>query len=159
MIEGANNMQLIGRHLIADMYGCRFEILTDTAFLQKAIEATAEQAKLSLVNIHCQEVEGQVPGFALTGFLTNGHIVIHTYPALGYAAIDVFTCDDQTAPTLAANALKAAFKPEKTKVTNIRRGDFNAVKDMKPKVKTHATPLRRVRDTGAKMLKFLSKTK
>jgi S-adenosylmethionine decarboxylase len=91
--------------------------------------------------------------------LTDSHMSVHTYPELGYAALDVFTCGDLSRPDKAVAVFKTILRPEKTKITTIRRGDFGAEKDMKPKVKVSMTPLRRVRSTGAKVLSFLSRAK
>lgn len=98
-------------------------------------------------------------GLTALALLAESHMSIHTYPELGYAALDVFTCGDHTRPDKAVATLKAFLKPEKTKITNIRRGDFGSENDMKPKVKVSMTPLRRVRSTGAKVLHFLSRAK
>ena len=51
-------------------------------------------------------------------------------------------------------AQKAAM--EKTKNTTIKRGDFGSERDMKPRTKTNSGAIRKVRDTGTKVLKFLA---
>ncbi|MPN48318.1 S-adenosylmethionine decarboxylase proenzyme [bioreactor metagenome] len=84
---------------------------------------------------------------------------IHTYPELGYAAIDVFTCGAHSRPDKAVAVLKNFLKPERVKTTNIKRGDFGSEKDMKPKVKISVAPLRRIRNTGARVIKLLSRSK
>lgn len=103
----------------------------------------------------------QLPPQRLTALalLEESHMSVHTYPELGYAAVDVFTCSDHSRPDKSVAVLKQFFKPERMKITNIRRGDFGTERDMKPKVKTSAGPLTRVRSTSAKVLHFLSRTK
>ncbi len=95
-------------------------------------------------------------GITVVALLTDGHLAIHTYPEVGFAAIDIFTCDSHSMPEKALAAIKSALVPEKTKNTLIKRGDFGSERDMKPRTKTHSGPIRKVRDTGTKVLKFLS---
>lgn len=150
-------MRIIGRHLTVDMYGCAFDLLDNTAFIKDALLTAITEANMTLLNYVDYKSEPQ--GLTAMALLTDSHMTIHTYPELGFAAIDVFTCGDHTRPDKAVQTLRRLLKPNKIKTTHIRRGDFGSVSDMKPKIKVSATPLRRVRDTGAKVLKFLSRSK
>lgn len=150
-------MKVIGRHLTVDMYGCSFENLNNLEFIKNAMITAIQEANMTLLDITTYKFDPlRLTALAL---LAESHMSIHTYPELGYAAIDVFTCGDHCRPDKAIAVLKRFLKPEKTKTTNIKRGDFGSVSDMKPKVKVSITPLRRVRDTGAKMLHFLKRSK
>src|SRR5690606_10723787 len=57
--------------------------------------------------------------------ISESHLAIHTWPELGYAAIDVFTCGERVDPWDACNYLIANFKAESTKTTEIERGISN----------------------------------
>lgn len=148
---------IIGRHLTVDMYGCIFESLDDVDFVKESLITAINEGHMTLLNITCHKFEPK--GLTILALLAEGHISIHTYPEMSYTAIDVFTCGDQARPDQAVKILKHCFKPEKTKTTNIKRGDFGSISDMKPKIKVSITPLRRVRDTGAKVFRFLSRSK
>lgn len=87
----------------------------------------------------------------------QGHITIHAYPSLSYAAVDVYVCSTEATPEKAIKTIKKILKPEKTKTTYLRRGDFGTITDMKPRIKTSLAPFRRIRNTGAKMIKFINK--
>lgn len=150
-------MKVIGKHLTVDMYGCSFETLDNLEFIQSAIMTAVRESNMTLLNFSHHKFEPH--GLTVLALLANSHLSIHTYPELGFAALDVFSCGDLSRPDKAIAILKTFLKPEKTKITTIRRGDFGAEKDMKPKVKVSMTPLRRVRSTGAKMLNFLSRAK
>lgn len=150
-------MKLIGKHLTVDMYGCSFEILDNLSFVKDAMLTAVDQANMTLLDFTYHKFQPQ--GLTALALLAESHMSIHTYPELGYAAVDVFTCGEQSRPDKAVAILRHLFKPTKVKTTNIRRGDFGSMSDMKPKVKVHVTPLRRVRDTGAKVFHFLSRTK
>jgi S-adenosylmethionine decarboxylase len=150
-------MKVIGKHLTVDMYGCGFEQLNNLEFIKNAMLAAVSEANMTLLNFTYHKFEPQ--GLTALALLAESHMSIHTYPEMGYAAIDVFTCGDHSRPDLAVQVLNRFLQPEKTKTTNIRRGDFGSVSDMKPKVKVKITPMRRVRDTGAKVFRFLSRSK
>ena len=148
---------IIGRHLTVDMYGCFFESLDNVEFVKETLTTAISEANMTLINFTCHKFEPQ--GLTILALLAEGHISIHTYPKMNYTAIDVFTYGDQSHPEQAVKVLKDSFRPEKLKTTNIKRGDFGSISDMKPKIKISITPMRRVRDTGAKVFRFLSRTK
>ena len=150
-------MKTLGRHLTVDMYGCKFEILNDIDFIKNAMTTAVREANLTMLDLSYYKFEPQ--GLTALALLSESHMSIHTYPELGFAAVDVFTGGDHARPDKAIAVLKTFLKPEKTKTTNIRRGDFGSESDMKPKVKVSIAPFRRVRNTGVRMLKFLSRSK
>lgn len=150
-------MKIIGKHITVDMYGCSFESLDNMDFVKNAMLTAVNEAQMTLLDFTSHKFEPQ--GLTALALLAESHMSIHTYPELGYAAVDVFTCGDHSRPDKAVAILKDFLKPTKVKTTNIRRGDFGSVTDMKPKIKVNANPMRRVRDTGTKMLKLLSRTK
>ena len=150
-------MKVFGKHLTIDMYGCSFDSLNNLEFVKSAIIAAIKEANMTLLELTYYKSQPQ--GLTVLALLENSHISIHTYPELGYAALDIFTCSEFARPDKGVKILKLYFKPEKTKITHIRRGDFGSLSDMKPKTKVSMTPLRRVRSTGQKMLHFLSRAK
>ena len=56
-----------------------------------------------------------------------------------------------------SKAMRSFFKPDKTKTTLLKRGDFTSAKEIKPKVKTHVAPLRKIHNTGAKVIRILAR--
>jgi len=147
----------IGKHITVDMYGCSFASLDNIEFIKNAMLAAIKAANMTLLDFSYHKFEPQ--GLTALALLGESHMSIHTYPELGYAAIDVFTCGEYSHPDKAVRTLKEYLQPDKMKTTNIKRGDFGSVRDMKPKIKVSITPLRRVRSTGAKMLHIFSKVK
>ena len=147
-------MAAIGRHTTADFYGCRREVLNDMDQLQKILSLAIHTADLRMLSIQTYQFSPE--GITVLALLTDGHLGIHTYPEVGFAAIDIFTCDSSSMPEKALAVIKCELVPEKTKNTLIKRGDFGSERDMKPRTKTNSGPIRKVKDTGSKVLKFLS---
>lgn len=148
---------IIGRHLTIDMYGCTLESLDNVDFVKETLLTAVAEANMTLLNFSYHKFEPE--GLTILALLVEGHMSIHTYPKMNYTAVDIFIYGDQSRPEQAVRVLKHCFKPEKIKTTNIKRGDFGSISDMKPKIKISITPMRRVRDTGAKVFRFLSRSK
>ena len=150
-------MAAIGRHTTADFYACRRDALNDMEGLQKAVCQAVAAASLHMHSIQSNQFEPE--GITILALLSDGHLGVHSYPELGFAAVDIFTCDSQSSPEKALAILKAALLPEKTKTTSIKRGDFGSERDMKPRTKTVSGPIRRVKDTSSKVFRFLANKK
>ena len=84
-------MKGIGRHLVLELWGC--ENLNSPETVEKALLDIVEALRLTLLslNVHPFSPIG-VTGVAI---VSESHVVIHTWPELGYAAVDVFTCGEQ----------------------------------------------------------------
>lgn len=150
-------MKILARHLTVDMYGCKTSKLNNSEAIRDTVLKAIEISGMTLLDANIQILEGdQLTALAL---LHEGHISIHTYPLLGYTAVDIFTCSEESRPEKTINALRTLLKPEKTKTTYLKRGDFGSVKDMKPRIKVSVAPLRRIRNTGARMMRLLYKKK
>ena len=96
--------ELAGKHCIQEIYDADPCKLNDEAFIQASLIEAARVANATLLDVRTHLFEPQgVIGFVL---LAESHISIHTWPELGYAAIDVYTCGDTTDPREACNYLR-----------------------------------------------------
>ena len=92
--------------------------------------------------------------------LAEGHFAIHLYKSFAYVAADLFLCQFSAAPEDLLQKIKNIFKPEKFRTTYLKRGDFSVSgADMKPQTKTKVAPLRRIHNTGAKVIRLLAHRK
>lgn len=113
-------MKALGRHVLAEIYGCDFNILNDIAKVEEimvnaALEAGAEVREFVFHKFSPQGVSGVV-------VISESHLAIHTWPELGYAAVDVFTCGDRVNPWDACNYLTEKFGAEYVTATEMERG-------------------------------------
>ena len=146
-------MRSLGKLFTVDMYGCKFDVLNNPELIRGAMETAVKEANMTLLSLTCQPLESE--GLTALALLAESHMSIHTNPKLGYAAIDIFTLSESCRPERAVLALRKILKPDKTKTTRIFRGDFGSQKDMKPRMRISIAPMRRVKNTGAKVLRFL----
>jgi S-adenosylmethionine decarboxylase len=83
-----------GRHLILDMYGCSKAVLDDRQLLVQALESALRMAKANVLRIISNKFEPQ--GVTVLALLAESHASIHTWPEIGYCAIDLYTCGEET---------------------------------------------------------------
>jgi S-adenosylmethionine decarboxylase len=97
-----------GRHLILDLYDCDPGILDDYEELQRLLEASLVMAKATILRIIGEKFKPQ--GVTLLALLSESHASIHTWPEIGYCAVDLYTCGDTTNTHKAAEFLKRRRK-------------------------------------------------
>lgn len=115
-------MSALGRHILAELYGCSPDFLNDIRgvegiMVNAALEAGAEIREVAFHKFTPQGVSGVV-------VISESHLAIHTWPELGYAAVDVFTCGDCVDPWVSCNYIKERFKAQNMTAREIKRGDF-----------------------------------
>ena len=113
-------MKQLGRHVLAEICGCEFNILNDINKVEEimvnaALEAGAEVRECAFHKFSPQGVSGVV-------VISESHLAIHTWPELGYAAVDVFTCGDRVNPWDACNYLNESFCAKEMSAKEIQRG-------------------------------------
>lgn len=113
-------MSALGRHVLAEIYGCDFDILNDIKKVEEimvnaALEAGAEVREFVFHKFSPQGVSGVV-------VISESHLAIHTWPELGYAAVDVFTCGERVNPWDACKYLTEKFNAKQVEATELERG-------------------------------------
>ena len=114
----------LGRHILAEFYGCSFDVLNDLEVVKKhmidaALVAGAEVRESVFHKFSPQGVSGVV-------VISESHLAIHTWPELGYAAVDVFTCGERVDPWDACRYLSEKLQAEQITASEMRRGIMNA---------------------------------
>jgi len=122
----------LGRHVLAEIYGCSAEILNDIHQVEKimvkaALVAGAEIREVAFHKFSPQGVSGVV-------VISESHLAIHTWPELGYAAVDVFTCGDTVDPWVSCNHIKQEFGAQRMEAKEVKRGVFDRDVSHKPVV-------------------------
>ena len=116
-------MSALGRQILAEFYGCPPEVLNDIQRIERtmvdaALEAGAEVREVAFHKFSPQGVSGVV-------VISESHLAIHTWPELGYAAVDVFTCGEVVDPWVSCNFLRKHFSAERMSAQEILRGNFD----------------------------------
>src|ERR1700760_1023871 len=114
-------MKAIGRHIILEMWGCQNLNSVDTAELALREMVDALDVNLLDLKVYPFSPVG-ITGMAI---VSESHLVIHTWPEYGYAAVDVFTCGVPREPEAAVAVLRRLFAPERIGVMEINRGQLD----------------------------------
>ena len=113
-------MNVLGTHLLLELRDCDPELLDDLDYIRDELLNAAKKVGAHVVGESFHQFSPQ----GVTGILSiaESHISIHTWPELGYAAADVFTCGDQALPDRATESIVAALRCRDPQITQIRRG-------------------------------------
>lgn len=116
-------MNALGRHVLAEVYGCDPQILNDVQQVEHimvgaALAAGAEVREVAFHKFSPQGVSGVV-------VISESHLAIHTWPELGYAAVDVFTCGDTVDPWDACRYICDRFGAAHVQASEQKRGMFD----------------------------------
>ena len=116
-----DGLRYAGTHLLIDLYGAKR--LDDLKHIKETLKRCVEVAGATLLHIHLHHFtpNGGVSGVAV---LSESHISIHSWPEVGYAALDVFMCGDAK-PHATVDVLKAAFKPDRVVVKEHLRAELD----------------------------------
>ncbi|OYT65703.1 hypothetical protein B6U74_02780 [Candidatus Bathyarchaeota archaeon ex4484_205] len=108
----------LGRHIIAEFYGCDSTTLSDRRKIQKFLVRAAEKAELTIIKVDSHSFEPGATTFMIIG---ESHLAIHTWPEFGYASIDIYVCYGRD-PWPAFEELRRLLKPQDYVVNEITRG-------------------------------------
>ncbi len=112
-----------GTHLLCDMWGCAGP-LNNHEFLLNLLVQSATQANATVLDTVSHQFQPQ--GITAIALLAESHLSIHTWPELGYVAVDVFTCGPHMVPGTCIDIIRDALKPKKFTLREVRRGGDGA---------------------------------
>lgn len=115
-------MNALGRHILAEVYGCDSSVLNDLEAIKSimtdaAIIAGAEVREVAFHKFSPVGVSGVV-------VISESHLTIHTWPELDYAAVDIFTCGNKINPWDACNYVSEKLGADHIAATEVKRGLF-----------------------------------
>ncbi len=110
----------LGRHILAEFFDCDSNVLNNLELIEKNMTQAAVECGAHIVQscFHMFSPHG-VSGVVI---ISESHLAIHTWPELGYAAVDLFTCGENCDPKIAYDFLKKAFLSKSGSYSELRRG-------------------------------------
>jgi S-adenosylmethionine decarboxylase len=113
-----HGVRCAGVHLIIDLHEATG--LDDIDLIEATLRRCVDAAGATLLHIHLHHFQpnGGVSGVAV---LAESHISIHTWPEVGYAALDVFMCG-KAEPERCIPVLREAFGGARVEVNELLRG-------------------------------------
>jgi S-adenosylmethionine decarboxylase len=114
-----SSIKIDGTHIVSDVYGCDSTLLDDEIFLKELIVSSAEKAGATVLGELSHKFAPQ--GVTAIALLAESHVSIHTWPELGTAAIDVFTCGINMSAEKCIQYIVSALKPARVVSKTIKR--------------------------------------
>ncbi len=119
-------LKTIGRHLIAEFYGCSGPALNDVEEIRTHMRAAAEAIGATIVGDTFHKFSPQ--GVSGSVVIAESHLSIHTWPETGYVAVDIYTCGGLD-PRIGFTYLGHALRARSYRVQEIVRGLPDDVED------------------------------
>ncbi|MES2964106.1 MAG: adenosylmethionine decarboxylase [Bdellovibrionota bacterium] len=114
-------MKSLGEHRIVDYEGCTFEVLDDLDTIRDMFTKALEASGATVIEVVMHKFSPQgVTGIAA---IAESHVSIHTWPELGFAAIDVFSCGTSMNLDALLSHFEATLRPTNVKTEILFRGD------------------------------------
>ena len=109
-------------HILFTLKGCDRRVIDNKSLVEQSISVACRVSKSTLLGIVSHKFQPQ--GVTCVALLAESHISVHTWPELGIAVCDVFTCGKETKPMDAALHLKMAFNAEDIDFSTVDRGNI-----------------------------------
>jgi len=113
-------LNALGKHLLLELKDCDREVLNDLSFLKGILLAAASEAGAIVLGESFHQFKPH--GVSGVVIIAESHLFIHTWPELGYAAVDIFTCGDSVQPGKAAQILINKLGAKNHSILEIQRG-------------------------------------
>ena len=113
-------MNALGRHILAEYYGCDVHILNDLELLQNYMREAVIESGATIIDSTFHKFNPH--GISGVIVIAESHMALHTWPEYGYAAIDFFTCGDRVDPSKSFDYINNRLKPQKYSSKVLMRG-------------------------------------
>jgi len=110
----------LGQHVLAEFFECDPNILNNVSLIEKLMMEAALECGATVV----QKCFHMFNPYGVSGvvIIAESHLAIHTWPELGYAAVDLFTCGDKCDPKVSYQYLKNKFNSKNSSYRELKRG-------------------------------------
>jgi spermidine synthase len=118
-------MSALGRHIIAELYGCKRDKLNDVSLVETSMLEAADKAGATVIN----STFHHFAPFGVSGVVViqESHFSIHCWPEYRYASVDIYTCGDSVNPWVAYEFLKVSLNAEHGSTMELSRGQSNLI--------------------------------
>lgn len=113
-------MKTTSRHIIAELSGCRPDLLGNINKIREILVRAAVIANASIREVVFHKF--QPNGVSGVVIIAESHLAIHTWPEVGYAALDIYTCGDTTLPEKACRYTADCLDAAEIYMSTVNRG-------------------------------------
>jgi len=106
------------QELYIDAYGCKGDLNSQKLLFPVFLKA-AKSVKAKVVKKIIYQYKPY--GLTLILLLAESHISLFTWPEFGYAAVEIFLCNEKMSPFKAWNIIKKTLMPKKVIIKKVVR--------------------------------------
>jgi S-adenosylmethionine decarboxylase len=119
----SSNATHLGRHLLAEFFDCNENVLNNPSLIEQLMQQAAEACGATIV----QTCFHRFSPYGVSGVvvIAESHLTIHTWPEMGYASVDLYTCGDACDPAVAFEFLREKLVSAHACYTHLNRGLLN----------------------------------
>jgi S-adenosylmethionine decarboxylase len=113
-------MDTIGHHYIAEASGCAQDVIGKVEAVERIMVRAASAAGVQVWSISFHRFNPN--GVSGVIVISESHLSVHTWPEVGYVALDIFTCGDSAKPQKAVQWALKEFGATNVHITEVTRG-------------------------------------
>ncbi len=113
-------MKPLGNHILLELWGVTGDLLDDAVALEQGLVAAASRGGAHVLEGRFRRFEPH--GISGVIILAESHITVHTWPELGYAAVDIFTCGAAAIGDRVSHEVLGALAPTSHEIRRVQRG-------------------------------------
>ena len=113
-------MDTVGHHYIVEGSGCNPDVISRVEQVEQVLVRAAEVADVQIWSISFHRFRPM--GVSGVVVISESHLSVHTWPEVGYVALDIFTCGDRAKPEAAVQHALKEFGATNMHITEVTRG-------------------------------------
>ena len=113
-------MDTVGHHYIVEGSGCNPDVISHVERVEQVLVRAAEVADVQIWSISFHRFRPM--GVSGVVVISESHLSVHTWPEVGYVALDIFTCGDRAKPEAAVQHALKEFGATNMHITEVTRG-------------------------------------
>lgn len=109
----------MARHLILELWGCSEKVIDSENTIKDVLKKCTDAFRDILIDIKTHKFNPQ--GLSAVAILNGSFMSIHSWPEMGYVAIDIYTTSRDTDLNKVVIMVKEWLMPDKIQVLNFER--------------------------------------
>jgi S-adenosylmethionine decarboxylase len=134
LFEG-NLTPVIGKHVFGNLYDIEDSILKNMIYLKESVIEASRAGNLHIIDILERQFNTinspDIGGVSIIALIVESHISLHTWPESRYATVDIYSCGNESNPSLAFDYIVSMLKPRSYKVFSADRSNPSSENETK----------------------------
>ena len=134
LFEG-NLTPVIGKHVFGNLYDIEDSILKNMIYLKESVIEASRAGNLHMIDILERQFNTinspDIGGVSIIALIVESHISLHTWPESRYATVDIYSCGNESNPSLAFDYIVSMLKPRSYKVFSADRSNPSSENETK----------------------------